>query len=319
MFSFRKPSIRQITSIVLFFGLSYCASHYESLLLGPTIDFLNTYLHVTFRTIFGPRPAVPVNLFTLITTERCFFAVAITWIALWVARKSWTQAGFSKDRWMRFFGTGLLSGFLSISALVLSMWAAGGLTFDGIRLHGTNRISYPLRWMIGMLLAGLAEECDLRGFSLFAIAEVVGVLPAALISALIFTGMHVGNPGENFLGLSQVFGFGLLCSMNVLRSGSIWWAVGFHAAWDWTEESFYGTIGSGYWFDGHLFQFQPHGPSMISGGTAGPEGNMLVFAVLGVLLASEFVRLRRKVADAATPIKKAANHRIDAARTSKVH
>ena len=36
--------------------------------------------------------------------------------------------------------------------------------------------------------------------------------------------------------------------MNVLRSGSIWWAIAFHAAWDGTEESFYGTIGSG---DGH--------------------------------------------------------------------
>jgi membrane protease YdiL (CAAX protease family) len=318
MFSFRKPSIRQVEAIVLFFGLSYCASHYESLVLGPAIGFLKAHLHVSFRTIFGPRPAVPVNLFTLITVERSFFAVAITWIALWVARKRWTQAGFSKDRWMRFFGTGLLSGFLSITALVLPMWAAGGLTFDGIRLPGADRASYPLRWMIGMLFAGFAEECGLRGFSLFAIAEVVGVFPAALVSALIFMGMHIGNPGENFLGLSQVFCFGLLCSMNVLRSGSIWWAIAFHAAWDWTEESFYGTIGSGYWFDGHLFQFQPHGPSMISGGTAGPEGSILVFAVLGVLLASEFVRLRREVADAAATTNQAAYHGIEAAETSEV-
>lgn len=114
------------------------------------------------------------------------------------------------------------------------------------------------------------------------------------------------------------FCFGLLCSMNVLRSGSIWWAIAFHAAWDGTEESFHGTIGRGYWFDGHLFQFQPHGPSMISGGTAGPEGSILVFAVLGVLPVSGFVGLRREVADAAATTNQAAYHGIEDAETSEV-
>lgn len=94
--------------------------------------------------------------------------------------------------------------------------------------------------------------------------------------------------------------------MNVLRTGSIWWAAAFHAAWDWTEESFYGTIGSGYWFEGHLLQFRPRGASIISGSTAGPEGSLLVFVVLGILLASEFVLLRRKSSGVSTGARLAA-------------
>ena len=107
---------------------------------------------------------------------------------------------------------------------------------------------------------------------------------------------HFGNPGENALGLIQVFAFGLFCSVNVLRTRSIWWAAAFHGAWNWTQESFYGTIGSGYWFDAHLYQFRPRGKELISGGTAGPEGSIFVFVILAALLSYEIVMLRRTAA-----------------------
>jgi membrane protease YdiL (CAAX protease family) len=294
MSPFHKPAVRTVLALFVFFGISYCASHFESFILGPVLSFLKEHWHLSFRAVFGPKPAVPVNLFTVITVERSLFALATTWIVLLIAKKPWTRAGFTRDGAIGQYRNGLLSGFVSITFLVLTMWIAGGLNSDGLRLQGMNRIIYPLRWLIGMLFAGFEEECGMRGFSLFAIEEIVGAWPAAMISAAIFMGLHIGNPGENALGLLQVFAFGLLCSVNVLRTGSLWWAAAFHAAWDWTEESFYGTIGSGYWFDGHLFQFRPRGRELISGGTAGPEGSVLVFAILAVLLSYEVAMFRRK-------------------------
>lgn len=208
MFSFRKLSTRALLALLVFFALSYCASHFEPLVLGPAINLLKVRLHVNFHPIFGPKPAVPVNLFTVITLERSFFTLAITWIALLIAKKRWTDTGFSRDRGLRLYGAGLLSGYFSVTFLVLLMWAAGGLTFDGLRLQGADRITYPLRWLIGMLFAGFEEECGLRGFSLFTIAEIVGALPAAIISAAIFMGLHIGNPGRTSLACRKCSSLG---------------------------------------------------------------------------------------------------------------
>jgi CAAX protease family protein len=290
---FRKPSLRSALALVIFFGLSYGATHFESVLLNPILAFVRNVLHLSFKVVYGPRPAVTVNLFTAITVERSLSILVVTWIALLVAGRPWSKAGFLRKGAMRLYGTGLLAGFLSITCLIFAMWAAGGLIADGSILIGRDRFTYPFRWVLGMLLGGFEEECGLRGFSLFAVEEIVGLWSAAILSAGIFMWGHFGNPGENALGLIQVFAFGLFCSVNVLRTRSIWWAAAFHGAWNWTQESFYGTIGSGYWFDAHLFQFRPRGRRLISGGTAGPEGSIFVFVILAALLGYEIVMLRR--------------------------
>jgi membrane protease YdiL (CAAX protease family) len=85
----------------------------------------------------------------------------------------------------------------------------------------------------------------MSGFSLFAIEEIAGVWQAAMICATIFMDLHIGNLGENALALLQVSAFGLVCSVNVLRTGSLWWAGAFHAAWNWTEESFRAVLSPG--------------------------------------------------------------------------
>ena len=137
------------------------------------------------------------------------------------------------------------------------------------------------------------EECGLRGFSLFAIAEIVGALPAAVIRAEIFMGLHIGNHGENVLGLSQVFVFGLLCSLNVLRTDSIWWAAAFNASWDWTEEASTERLAMAIGLR-PLVSVSTAWSLNDQRGTAGTESSLLVFVVLGRLLATELALLRWK-------------------------
>jgi membrane protease YdiL (CAAX protease family) len=290
---FRKATPRVVLALIAFFALSYCASHFESLFLNPAVAFLKEQWHLNFKAVFGPKPAVPVNLFTVITVERSLSTLAATWIALLIAKRSWRQARFKLEGAGRLYASGFAYGFGSITFLVLAIWVSGGLIADGLRLSGAERFSYPLRWLVGMLFAGFEEECGARGFSLFVFEEMLGVWPAALISATIFACGHSNNPGENALGLLQVFLFGFFCAINILRTASLWWAAAFHAAWDWTQESFYGAIGSGYWFDAHLFQFRPRGHELISGGTAGPEGSVFVFLILAALIVNEIVRFQK--------------------------
>ncbi len=57
-------------------------------------------------------------------------------------------------------------------------------------------------------------------------------------------------------------------------------AVGMHAGWDWAQSYFYGVPDSGTLTTGHLLNSDYHGPEWLSGGSAGPEGSVLVLVLL---------------------------------------
>lgn len=293
MFRLSRPTFRSILALVVFFGLCYLASHVEQYVLGPVMMLLKEHSHLRFQSQFGPLPAVPVNVLTLIVIVRSFYAILITGVALKIAKRTWSSTGLFTVNGLRHYGAGCVAGFLAVSALILLMSISGGLIFDGLRMHGTDAILYGLRWLVGMVLVGLEEESINRGYLLLGMSEIFGALPAALLTSLLFAAAHMGNQGETPLGLLQVFAFGLLCAFNIVRTGSLWWAMAFHAIWNWTQEFFYGTLGSGYWFDGHFLQFRPQGAKLISGGTVGPEGSIYVFAILGAMILYEVIQLRR--------------------------
>jgi hypothetical protein len=75
----------------------------------------------------------------------------------------------------------------------------------------------------------------------------------------------------------------------------LWFAVGFHAAWDWGETFFYSVPDSGTIFPGHLLKSSFHGPPWLTGGMVGPEGSLLCFVVMAVVWVG-FASVYREVA-----------------------
>ena len=72
--------------------------------------------------------------------------------------------------------------------------------------------------------------------------------------------------------------------------GHNWSQVGFHAAWDWAQPFFWGTLDSGLHGVGRFLNSSIEGPSWLTGGAVGPEGSVLAFMVL--LLCALMVHLR---------------------------
>ena len=91
---------------------------------------------------------------------------------------------------------------------------------------------------------------------------------------------HAGNGGESALGLLEVGLAGFVFCLSLYYTKSLWWAVGFHAGWDWAESYVYGTPDSGLIINGHLLASHPAGNPRWSGGTTGPEGSILILPVL---------------------------------------
>jgi len=102
--------------------------------------------------------------------------------------------------------------------------------------------------------------------------------------------VNLGNPNENVIGILQVVVIGLLFCLMIRRTGTLWFALGFHAAWDWAETFFYGTPDSGLLGVGRYLNTSVQGPKWLTGGSAGPEGSVIAFLVL--LLCALLVHLR---------------------------
>lgn len=98
-------------------------------------------------------------------------------------------------------------------------------------------------------------------------------MPAWLFSILLAAG-HLANPGEN--GIVMVFIDGMVMCFSLWRTGDLWFAIGNHAPWDWGESFLFGTPNSGTHIQHALMNPPFHGPTLLAGGSDGPEGSVLV-------------------------------------------
>jgi uncharacterized protein len=92
---------------------------------------------------------------------------------------------------------------------------------------------YALAWGFVFLLVGFFEESLLRGYAQFTLARGIGFWWAALALSAAFGLGHLGNGGESALGIVEVCTVGLIFCLSLWYTKSLWWAVGFHAGWDW--------------------------------------------------------------------------------------
>jgi uncharacterized protein len=160
--------------------------------------------------------------------------------------------------------------------------ALGYFRIEGVALSGSQASIYAIGWGVTFVVLAMWEEFFFRGYLLYRLGTRMGFWTAAIIMSLSFGGAHLGNDGENFLGIVQVIVFGFFCCFALRRTGSLWFPIGYHAAWDWAQTYFYGTPDSGLPSVGHYLNSSASGPSWIAGGTGGPEGSVLSLVVLGL-------------------------------------
>jgi len=183
----------------------------------------------------------------------------------------------------RNFWAGTLWGIAALTVLMLGLRAAGAFTFGSLNLHGGRILKFALYYAVFFLLTGFFEEFLLRGYSQWVLTRGMSFWPAAALLSISFGAIHGSNPGEAKTGLVAAGMIGFFLCLTLRRTGDLWWAVGFHMAWDWGESYLYSVPDSGAVVTGHLLNSSLHGPVWLAGGSVGPEGSYLVFVVIGAL------------------------------------
>ena len=182
---------------------------------------------------------------------------------------------------------GALWGFIPSALILVPIFAAGGCSLHGFALPLRELIFYAVVWAIAMLAIGFAEEFMFRGYSLKALSEAISFWPAALFLSSIFGLLHFFfKPQEDWIDPLSIALYGIFWSLTLKRTGSLWFAVGFHAASDYADMIVFAepnTGNHGQPIPGHLLDIRYHGPDWLTGGPRGTEASLLVFVVLAGL------------------------------------
>jgi CAAX protease family protein len=246
----------------------------------------------------GPQPPEFVQRILQAVAELVVFLVLLllAWIMSKIERRKMGVYGLplQKPLVSSFFTGYFLWGFLPLAFLLLVLRALRVFYFGDI--SGLNRqiLGWGLLWWVFFLLVGLFEEYCFRGYFLYTLGDGIGFWPAAIIQAILFARVHMGNGGETRIGIVATAFFALFAAATLWRTGNLWLAVGAHAGWDWGQSFFFGVSDSGIQVPGHLFN--PHvvsGPDWLTGGSVGPEGSVVTL-ILWALMTVVFLLLYRK-------------------------
>ena len=185
---------------------------------------------------------------------------------------------FGKTFWL-----GAVWGLVALTVLMIVLRGVGVFYFGGLALHGVRVLKFAAFWGVFFLLVGLFEEFLMRGYTLFTLMQAFGFWPAAIMLSILFGAIHLANQGEAWIGAAAAGLIGFFFCLTLRRTGNLWFAVGFHASWDWGQTYLYSVPNSGTVAPGHLLSSSFHGSPWLSGGSVGPEGSVFVFVVIAGL------------------------------------
>jgi uncharacterized protein len=226
-------------------------------------------------SVYSPR-----NLFLSEATNLAgAFAAAA---ALWqLERRSFADYGLPfRIGFGKLFWQGAAFGLAEITVVIGTISLFGSYHFGSLAIHGTDIVRWTAFWGGFFILVGLYEEFAYRGYVQFTLAQAVSFWPAAILLSIAFGLVHKTNPGESKLGLAGVMLTGLFWCLTLRRTGSLWFAVGMHASFDFGETFLYSVPDSGFVFPGHLSNATLAGPRWLTGGNTGPEASVCDFIVL---------------------------------------
>jgi hypothetical protein len=184
--------------------------------------------------------------------------------------------------WRTFEGT--VAGIVMAAAVALGMIALGGMQINGFAGSGGTLLLSAFEWLAATVAVGIAEEFWFRSYLQQTLWKSIGFWPAASVVALIFAAEHYFfKAGENIWDVITLVSLSLLLSYSMLRTGALWFAVGFHFAFDYMQLFVIGTPNGSQLPVGRLLNASFSGPAWITGGVLGTEASFLMYPAIALL------------------------------------
>lgn len=189
---------------------------------------------------------------------------------------------------------GAAAGVVMAGAVAIGMILLGGMQVKGFATSGAALGVSALGWFVSNTLVGISEELFYRSYLQITLWKSVGFWPASILIALVFTADHYFyKEGENIWDVITLMSLSLLISYSILRTGTLWFAVGFHATFDYMQLFVIGTPNGSFVPQGRLLDVTFNGPTWLTGGVLGTEASFLMYPAIVLLWLYVWWRYRR--------------------------
>ena len=259
---------RLLIFVAIFVGLGFAADW-----IVPRV------FHLKQRPFLDPVGSISDELQALIQV------LVATWIMARIERRRFFAYGipvrnaFGYDFWV-----GLAWGLASTSLLVGLIAAFGGYRILGLAIHGSAIWYLSGLWIVANLLIGFSEEIQFRAYLLTTLADGIGFWTAAILLSTGFGALHYFlKPHERWEDFASTGMLGLFMCFTLRRTGSLAFAIGFHAAFDFANLFVWSGQNAGEYAVGHLLETRWQGPQWLTGGFLGPEASWMIFAVIALM------------------------------------
>lgn len=171
----------------------------------------------------------------------------------------------------RQLGAGLLLGAGLYAACELTLMALGFY-----RIEGLNPMRFLLPAVAMAVSSGVFEELLFRGVLFLSVEKWAGSWVALAVSSLVFGLTHLMNPqgkleGAVFIAVEA----GILLGACVMLTRRLWLGMGFHVAWNYTQQAVFSSIVSGNDAAPGWIRSTIQGPAYLTGGQFGLESSVL--------------------------------------------
>jgi membrane protease YdiL (CAAX protease family) len=198
----------------------------------------------------------------------------------WWERGRWRLGLFVPLRVAVREGTlGALFGAALIGGCALAVVLSTGV-------HHVPGLGFPWLELLAVYLpAAVHEELLFRGYpfqKLFAWNRPFAIL----FCALVFAGLHLGNPAVTVIGIANIFLGGILLGLAYAVYGRLWFPIALHLAWNVMSGPILGHEVSGYESARTVLVEIGNGAPWLTGGDFGIEGSvwMTVAEVAGIMM-----------------------------------
>jgi membrane protease YdiL (CAAX protease family) len=210
-------------------------------------------------------------------------------------RRPWRGIGMTRiDRGLPRLILGWAAGCALIAVLFAVEYAFGWIRIEGYgfaeggwatardRLAGAALVS---------LAVGITEETAFRGYIFQNLGEEFPLGLAVPAAGCIFALLHGDAGWGYFLGVILI---GAFFSIARVGSGSLWFVIGFHGAWNWMQSKVCGLGMSGRPDAFSLLRIRESGPELFLGRGSAIEGGLTAIGLITTALICAWFYARRR-------------------------
>jgi CAAX protease family protein len=136
-------------------------------------------------------------------------------------------------------------------------------------------------YLVVFIFTGFEEELICRGYQLQNLAEGISLPWAVLASSLLFSTLHLANPGAGLAAFIGIVAAGAFLAYAWIRTRQLWLSIGLHIGWNLFEGVVFGFPVSGLSVF-RLIESQTSGPPLLTGGIFGPEAGLVILPTLAI-------------------------------------